>query len=810
LSILKELAENIVRFLILILVFSTAPLFAADTAPPSSPDHWAWQPVVKPTPPRVRDKSWSQSPIDRFIYAKLKENGLKPSERADSRTLVRRARFDLLGLPPRYDEVRAVETSRSPDAWSRLVDRYLAMPEYGERWGRHWLDVARYADTKGYVFEEEERFSFSYTYRDYVIDAFNDDVPFNRFIVEQIAADKLTDAPKKSLAGMGFLTVGDRFRNGKHEIIDDQIDVVTRGFMGLTVACARCHHHKYDPIPIEDYYSMYGVFASSEEPPELPVIGKAANDAEYQKFQAEMAKRRAVVDKKVADIAVKARKQVIDQINMYVEEVVLGKNLKGAPLRRHSTNMLRNAVNAPSAEQRAVLLPLKRLKGLPDKDYQAAAAKEIATFAAGKPVPVNPHVLAELKQKPLANKQDLAAAYTRLFGKARDQWRDLKKKDGKAARLADDNWEQVRQILYSPSGPISLPDPEMRRAFGQSETGQVRNAEKLVNKLIATHAGAPPRAMLLNDRARPYQPTVFERGDANRRGKKVPRQFLAMLSGDTRKPFDPKGSGRLELAQAVADGRNPLTARVIVNRVWQWHFGTGLVESSSNFGVLGEAPSHPLLLDFLAATFVENGWSVKDLHRQIMNSETYRQASAFDAKRAQIDPQSRLLWRYPPRRLEFEPTRDALLAVSGKLDRRRGGHSVDLLKQPYTSRRSVYGFFDRLNPPKILRDFDVPGGDQSTGVRSSTTVPQQALFMVNSPFVIEQAKALATRVEKKHAKDSTAQVDFLYKLALARPPTANEARRAQAFLAGTKGGKFAPLAQLSQVVLCSNEFVFID
>jgi hypothetical protein len=627
--------------------------------------HWAFQPVRRPEQPRVKAAGRVQSPIDAFILARLEDKGQTPANPADRRTLLRRAYFDLIGLPPSAEEVEAFVKDQAPDAFARVVDRLLASPHYGERWGRYWLDLARYADTKGYVFTDERRFPFAYTYRDYVIQAFNEDLPFDRFIVEQLAADQLTavdpKADRHSLAAMGFLTLGRRFLNNKHDIIDDRIDVVTRGLLGLTVACARCHDHKYDPIPSKDYYSLYGVFASSEEPKELPQIGEPDQTPEFVAFEKELSNRREAVEK--------FRKE--------------------------------NAV--------------------------------------------------ELSKK------------NRKF---RDQLRALQKK---------------------------------------------------VDQFQAASKFAPPRAMVLVDTPQPFQPYVFKRGKAENHGPTVPRQFLEVLSGPDRKPFT-HGSGRLELAQAIAARDNPLTARVMVNRIWMYHFGAPLVPTPSDFGIRSEPPSHPELLNYLAWYFMEHGWSVKKMHRLIMLSSTYQQASVHSSEQQStiggpraVDPENRLLWKMNRRRLDFEGLRDALLCVSGNLDLKVGGRPVDITSTPYTVRRTVYAFIDRQNLPSMFRTFDFASPDSSSPRRFLTTVPQQALFLMNNGFVVEQVKDLLRLPELSGTMTAEAKIQKLYRRIFGRNPDADEIALGVAFInqPGT-GGQLKLWERYTQVLLLTNEFSFVD
>jgi hypothetical protein len=634
---------------------STTSVAAGDPAK----THWAFQPVRIPPLPEVKDQAWSANPIDRFILARLEAKDIPPNAPADPHTLLRRLKFDLLGLP--LTEAEAVEFARdsSPEAYARWVERYLNSPHYGERWGRHWLDVARYADNKGYVFTEERRYPFAYTYRDYVVRAFNEDLPYDRFVLEQLAADRLVakgQAEPASQAAMGFLTLGRRFLNNVHDIIDDRIDVVSRGLLGLTVTCARCHDHKYDPIPIKDYYSLYGVFASSVEPKELPLLGESEKNAETLAFEKSLAELEAAV----------------------------------------------------------------------------------VTFQ-------------KENEKPLKEKQ-------------RDVVNTLKKLQMK------------------------------------------------VDGFKASSPAAPPRGMVLVDDIKPSEPRVFVRGNPNNPGPTVPRQFLAVLGGEKRQPFT-DGSGRLELAHAIASPDNPLTARVLVNRLWLHHFGAGLVASPSNFGLRSDPPSHPELLDYLAHRFMTEGWSIKKLHRLILTSNTYRLSSAENTRARQIDPENRLLARAPRRRLDFETMRDSILFASGQLDLKLGGRAVDIVSMPTVPRRTLYGFIDRQNLPGMFRTFDFANPDVSNAQRYQTTVPQQALFLLNSPFLLEQAKHLLTRPEIAGESETAARIDALYRTLFARRALPEEialgCRLLETPVLG-RGDAPSPWERYGQVLLLTNEFFFVD
>ena len=601
----------------------TAGAVAANWTDPNA-KHWAWQPVKKLAVPTVSEASWCQTPIDNFIVAKLDEKGLKPNAMADKSTLIRRAYFDLIGLPPTTEEVEKFLKDNSPKAFEKVVDHLLASPQYGERWGRHWLDTARYADTKGEVKRqiEDPNYPFAWTYRDYVIRSFNEDKPYNVFIAEQIAADKIpaTSQNRSNLAALGFLTIGERFQGMQNDIINDRIDVVTKGFLGVTVTCARCHDHKFDPIPQKDYYSLHGIFASCREPDIEPIISVVANTPQYRDY--------------------------------YTNRMEL------------------------------------------QREEQKLEAKRI-----------------ELRRK---------------------------------------------------HDPMAIKDL-------QKEIRQNRGA---VTGLEMTHPAAPARAMVIEDIPRPHDSPVFIRGEAENKGAIVPRRFLEVLSGPSRPEFK-NGSGRAELAGAITSKNNPLTARVMINRIWLHHFGEGFVSTPDDFGTMSEMPSHPELLDYLASRFMDEGWSIKKVHKLILMSSVYQQSSANNPRYAQIDPNNRLLWRANIRRLEYEPIRDSLLAIGGTLDTTMYGKPVNLSDEA-TRRRTVYGSIDRQNPSDVLVNFDFANPDMTNGKRHQTTVPQQALFFMNSPLVVESAKNLVSRSEFSALASDEERIKFLYLSLYQRVPASVE------------------------------------
>jgi hypothetical protein len=785
-------------------------------------EHWAFKPVAKPPVPAVKDKSWVKSPVDAFVLAKLEAKGIKPAAPADKHTLLRRVYYDLTGLPPSPQEMQDFLKDKSPDAFAKVVDRLLASPHYGERWGRYWLDVARYADTKGYLAGgEERRFAFSHTYRDYVIKAFNDDKPYDRFLLEQIAADQLALGEDKSaLAGMGFLTLGRRFLNNQNDIIDDRIDVVTRGTMGLTVACARCHDHKFDPIPTKDYYSLHGVFDSSQEPDERPLLGKLNDSADYQDYLKQKAdleaKEEAEVQDEVDKFLAKARAATGDYLLAARDAKKLGKNEKldqFANTRKLTPQVLQRWMPFLDAKAKTfdpVLAPWFAFAALPEKDFPKAAKELAARVAANTNATqrFNPAVARAFAGAAPASLKDVAAIYNKVFADVDKAWTDSQKTKAKPPVLADKNQEAIRQVLYAAKAPANLSDEEVERLIRRRIRAETVKFKRQIEALNWTHPGAPLRGMALVDKPKPEDSRVFIRGNPANQGAVAPRQFLEVLAGPARQPFK-QGSGRLELAQAIASRDNPLTARVFVNRVWGWHFGKPFVDTPSDFGVRTPAPAQLDLLNWLAAEFQTGGdgvsgpgsgktasatstpdarrqtpspWSLKYLHRLIVLSSTYQQSSVTSPRYAALDPENNLLHKFNRRRLDFEAMRDTLLAASGKLDPALGGLPVDITKEPFSGRRTVYGFIDRQNLPAMFRTFDFANPDASSPGRFATTVPQQALFLMNSPFVVAQARELVNRPEIKSRAGDADKIAAVYELLFQRAPEADELKLAQNFL----------------------------
>ena len=571
-------------------------------------------------------------------------------------------------------------------------------------------------------------------------------------MTQQIAADRLPLGDDKTpLAALGFLTVGRRFLNDENDIIDDRIDVVSRGLLGLTVACARCHDHKYDPIPTEDYYSLYGVFSSSEEGGELPEIPESSPNPERDDFLKQRGARQAEVSKFLEGKLSEIREDLRANLGAYLKAAAESgmppdPGKFDAAARAQKVQPPRFAWfasrwNAQPPDD-PIFRPWRALAALPPGEFAAKAAETIRDKGG------NRLLVEALTAKPPASMADVADRYAEVLGRAEAAHREPPKETPTDPDLA-----LIIARMAAGDGPISLSAGEVVGLLNQEESQNHVGLMGKVEELAATHPGAPPRAMVLRDRKEPREPRVFPRGNPNRPGKPVPRRFLKVASGPDRPNFT-DGSGRLELAKAITRKDNPLTARVMVNRIWMHHFGNGLVATPADFGTRSDPPSHPELLDFLASQFSENGWSVKKMHRMILLSRAYQQRSDDRPEGRAADPQDRLLWKQNRRRLDFEAMRDALLAASGKLGRKVGGRPVPLDQEPFTARRTSYGFIDRQNLDGVYRTFDFASPDTTTARRFTTIVPQQALYLMNGPFVAEQAMALAALAVRQFARQT--------------------------------------------------------
>ncbi|HEY3135932.1 MAG TPA: PSD1 and planctomycete cytochrome C domain-containing protein [Blastocatellia bacterium] len=724
---------------------------------------WSFQPVKDPPLPEVNNKAWVRSPIDRFILAKLESKGLKPVGDADKRTLIRRATFDLTGLPTTPDEIDAFMNDASPKAFEKVIDRLLASPQYGERWGRHWLDVVRYADTAGC--NSDFPISAAYKYRNYVIKSFNEDKPYDRFIREQIAGDLLpskSDAEKyEHIIATGYLAISRRFGSRTKEFnltIDDTIDNLSKTFLGLSVSCARCHNHKFDPIPARDYYGLYGIFNSSRysfpgteiypHPGDMVALASGEQAERFYKWQRELS---AIDDKKEY---------------LTVE--------RGAAAR----NKANREKQQKEAAQQASATQVKSIDKQPN-DQSGLGGQKAASKSEQK---IELHPPGELRPADYdrdAVNSSKASKSTRLPEEV------LAESDEIRARVAD----------------LSEHAPKLEKAYAVVE-------------------GLPANAR------------IHRKGEPKDLGDEVPRGFLTILGGQ-QLPADNKGSGRDYLANWIADAKNPLTARVIVNRIWQYHFGKGIVPTPNDFGSRGAAPTHPELLDYLGTQLIKSGWSLKAMHRMIMLSRAYQLAATDDAHNTEVDANNDLLWRFSRRRLSAEEIRDAMLATSGSLDRTMGeAHPFPPESEwHYTqhnqffavydnNRRSVYLMQQRMKKHPLMEVFDGPDTNYITSPRPLSTTPLQALFLMNSPFVHQQADQFAVRVGM--AYDTLAQrINYAFLLAYGRPAKPAEVREATDYIQKVRQElqevktpmdqlTRAALASFLRVVLASDEFLYVD
>ncbi len=816
--------------------------------------HWAFQPIADPALPQVRDTAWPRDPLDYFILAKLEAAGLTPSPPAEPRVLLRRLSYDLTGLPLPVEELSEWEeklkaesrklnqastrdSAASCSQLSAFVFRLLSSPHYGQRWARHWLDVARYADTKGYSIFGDREFPWAYTYRDYVVRALNEDLPYDRFLTEQLAADLITPPVEPwSRAALGFLTVGPRFIDNNHDIIDDRIDVVCRGLMGLTVGCARCHDHKFDPITSREYYGLYGVFASAVEPIVPPLVAAEPTSAGYREFATELAAR----EKKLGDFVQERHEKLVRGARSRSAEYLLAANAQRGKPRQDDFMLIADEADLNPAMivrwlgylERArlrrdpVFAPWHRFADLKPEEFESRRDAVLGELSSGVHTnPTTARIVARLSSTPPKNLADVAAVYGKLFTEVDERWQTLLREKPAAKQLDDPLDETLRQVLYAADAPPQFPwhpTGDLELIPDRKSQGTWRELMKAIETFRSAGPFAPPRAMSLVDLPQPREMRVFLRGNPNNLGEPAPRQFLAAVSPADLKPFT-HGSGRLELARAITDPRNPLTARVIVNRVWMHHFGQPLVRTPSDFGLQSDPPTHPELLDHLATRFMRSGWSLKQLHRWIVGSATYgqkaesrelkaepntaqTQLSAFSSQLSQ-DPDNRLLSHFPRRRLDFEQTRDTLVFVSGRFEEQVEGPGVRNIVESASRRRTLYAHLDRYQVPGLYRSFDFPSPDSTSPRRDTTTVTPQALFWMNHPLVSSVATQILNRPELREP-DTKARIEYLHRLLYSRSAEPGEIELATQFL-----GQAAPRArweQYVQALLMANELTFVD
>jgi len=748
----------------------------ASPLPHDPSKHWAFQPVTTPAPPRLApaDESKVRQPLDRFVLATLRTAGLDFNPLASREVVIRRLTLALWGFNPSAEEIAAFVRDPDPQATERLVDRLLAAPAFGERWARHWLDVARYADTKGYVFQEERRYPYAYTYRDWVVNAFNRDLPYDQFLRLQLAADQLVKDPEdnRDLAALGFLTLGRRFLNSVPDIIDDRIDVVMRGTQGLTMACARCHDHKFDPLPTTEYYSLYAIFNSSQEPKELPALKPFTRTKETDEFEAELAARQKKLDDFIRsryELSFSPEKTAayLGLLMESIRDTKLDANQKAK-----AANLYAAVLGGWKTALKAKLTPTDPvwggwvgLQGVADADFPKRFAGSLAQPA----LFADPLLRARLQAKPPTKLSELTATYAALLADARKP---------EHATAAD--WKPWRDLILHPAGPTIMTPESLIGTYNVADRNTRNQLEIGVAGFKATSPKSPPHAMALLDKPKPVAGVVFLRGSASRPGKTVPRQFPAILTGGQAKEFT-VGSGRLDMANAIASPANPLTARVMANRIWTELIGRSLVETPSDYGVRTAPPKNPALLEHLAASFMREGWSMKKLIREIVLSRTFQQTADVTEAALAKDPDNDLAGRAHRRRLDFEAMRDSMLRVAGRLDGAKlGGQPFDLSANFAEPRRTLYGHIDRQNLPAFFRTFDFANPDYHVPKRNQTTTPQQALWMMNHPFTRAQADALAAKVAALPTPD--ARVKALTLAILGRPATPEEVTLALEYL----------------------------
>lgn len=789
---------------------------------------WSFQPLAPATAPAVKKRAWVKSPIDAFILQKLEAKGLQPAAPADKLTLLRRATYDLTGLPPTEKEMADFLADNAPDAFAKVVDRLLASPRYGETWGRHWLDVARYADSTGN--DEDHRYPHAWKYRDYVIKAFNDDLPYDQFVREQVAGDLLPSADggevnRRGIIATGFLALGAKAiaQQDKtkmlYDVWDEQVDVTSKAFLGLTMACARCHNHKFDPILTKDYYSMIGMFASTRSfsnadshvsvPLEKPLVPKREWET-YQAAKKAHAEKEKRARLQLGEIVDEAEAQQVQQLAPQMAALMLAARqvyANGAKVEA----VAQEAKLPVEAVKRWVnyLKPSDTVRGYLNEWHEAAPDK-LAEVAQG---------YQSRFQKRYAELQSKITAWRPKYEEALRAGQPLPDKP-KLEAGEDRFFDEVLN-----GGPLGVTAKD-KQHFSATQLTQIEAFQKELDALKKAAPTEPEMACAIEE-GQPVAQPVLIRGDYNNKGEDAPRAFPAILARyDTQPKF--AGSGRLQLADWLTRPENPLPARVLVNRVWQWHFGEGLVRTPDNFGKMGERPTHPELLDYLAQQFIQNGFSIKGLHRLLMLSNTYQMASD-NAAAAEADPDNRLLSRFSRRRLAIEEMRDGLLAIDGTLDFTMGGTlqngrgtdgetsqgrlSINPEKQ---KRRTVYLPLRRANLPTLLNLFDFGDATTMSGKRQLTNVATQALFWLNSEFLTERSVDLAKSLLASSFKDDAERLASAYRRILNRPASAEELAAGQKYLAGFQqkfpGEQAAQKAWQSycRILMASNDFLYLD
>jgi hypothetical protein len=789
---------------------------------------WAFQPISHPVLPKVKNRPWVKNPVDAFILEKLEEKKLAPAKPADRLTLLRRATYDLTGLPPTESEIREFLADDSPDAFKNAVERLLASPRYGEKWGRHWLDVARYADSTGN--DEDHRYPYAWRYRDYVIEAFNHDLPYDQFAREQIAGDLIPpESPsgvnRRGIVATGFLALGPKAiaqqdkKKMLYDVYDEQVDVTTKAFLGLTVACARCHNHKFDPILTKDYYSMVGIFASTKSFSDpLAFVSQSlykplVTKSEYDVYLAK---------KNAHEVQVKNRQHELSEITDRAKDKLMA---------RQGTRLAEFMIAA-----RGVYHDKKDLKSIAaQQQLDEEVLKKWADYL--KPGKVKQHLLDWHNAHPDKLVQVANGYQSRFLARLAEWivedggWRakyDKAVKDGRELPKRPEfeaGKDRFFYEVYFGKGPFSI-TPDDKSRFDAEDAERISLLKKELSELKKQAPLEPEMACAVEDGEVSNQ-KVFIRGDYHNEGEDAPKGTPLILSAHTKQLPINSGSGRLQLAEWIVQPEHPLTSRVMVNRIWQWHFGEGLVRSPDNFGKMGERPTHPQLLDFLALKFVESGWSIKAMHRLIMLSSAYQMSSEGSDRSLSADPENRLLSRFNRRRLTVEEVRDGLLAIDSSLDLTIGGTLQSgtgtdgenddkrlSLNPEKLNRRTVYLPLRRANLPTLLNLFDFGDATTASGKRQLTNVATQALFWMNSDFLTERSKNFSRLLIEHNDLSDEARIKLAHIRILNREATGEEVLQGLNYISKFKQkyskDNLDAWQSLCRVLMSSNDFIYVD
>ncbi|MCA9041828.1 MAG: DUF1553 domain-containing protein, partial [Planctomycetaceae bacterium] len=961
--------------------------------------HWAFQVPVKQELPKVEQADWPQNGIDYFILSKLEGEKMHPAPKADKLTLIRRATFDLTGLPPTPEEIQAFLADESESAYSQVIERLLASKAYGERWGRHWLDVARYADTNG--MDENLSYANAFRYRNYVIDTFNKDKPYDQFIKEQIAGDLMPDPENEQTTierqiATGFLAIGPKMLAEDDpvkmhmDIIDEQIDTCGKTFLGMTLGCARCHDHKFDPISTKDYYSLAGIFKSTKTMENYKVVAnwyervvepQAHVDA-WNTFEESKNAEQKAIDELVAnantELQKTARSRAKDYLlaatnvlasRYYYDQLIDQWNAGQTPQEENLLEKLAEHFDRGNVDLQvqmadprlAVILTYKQGVSTAEYDFEVPQAGKYGLFIRyaahqSRPLKISlngkvvkeagvnqttgswgpegqrwffeqqvdlqpgkntlqlaceklfPHVsqirlmpisgdtqstpsVAETEEKPATDliplvldqwvdylkaeqtnpksffqpwfaleeknktaaattlyprlqanlqeslsrsQQELAAQYVALFHEAEKTWTEQKAKEETKSleALPDAELEAARQVYLGEKGPFRVPENGEQAYPTEVQQQLADHRGKL--KQIQDNAPEPLQYAMGVTESTVENMQVCIRGNHINLGPEVPRQFLSVVEGPEQQPLGDDQSGRLELVNWLTKPDHPLTSRVMANRIWRWHTGTGLVRTTDNFGLTGEAPTHPQLLDWLSVTFIEQGWSIKEMHRLIMNSSTYQMSSQYSEQYVETDPENKLYWRMNRQRLEAEAIRDAILSIAGNLDSTQIGTTLTYKSHEYVNStggagsvsydhhyRSVYLPIIRSALYEMFQAYDFPDPSYMQGNRATTTLAPQSLFLMNSDFMDQQTEAMANRLLKEAPDAPEDRIERAYELVFGRKPELQEMENSLAFLYRYEEQVVTAIPEqerrqlqvwkgLCRVLLSSNEFIFID